>query len=413
MSILLDKYIRFLKVPEYRSHPEVSLEDIIKEAIESLRRFLSRIKGRIENVTFCVTDNTRPFPEKKILPPLLSEISNHTGDKRKITILVATGLHRHLTDEELVKKFGEQIVSNYKILQNDPDGSVFIGNEFYINRALADSDIIFGTGVFEPHQYAGFSGGDKIFVIGCGGRKTIDYTHSVKMLLSPGVRLGRAENNPFRKFIEDSARLLPPRWVLNVVMNENGQVIRALSGEPEYVFNALSRWYLQNCTIEFDRVFDAIVTELDSVKGINVYQASRAATYMALSDSPVIKKGAPILILAPLDEGFGRGSGEREFYNVLSSPFGNRELLDLISKEGVKGGGQRAIMLLMTILKHPVIFSGYKRDIDFERENLHFLPDVDVAFDMLLSRFQCKDILYIKNPFYGLFRISEGVKSGK
>ncbi|MCX7944458.1 MAG: lactate racemase domain-containing protein [Deltaproteobacteria bacterium] len=375
----------------------------------SLKGFLGSLTRKIR-ATVCVTDNTRPFPEKKILP-LILDIMEDSGVKRgNITIVVATGLHRHLTKDELISKFGRYVFKNYNIIQNDPHESVGIRKKLYVNRALCESDFIVGLGVFEPHQYAGFSGGNKIFIIGCGGRQTIDYTHSPKMILRRGVRLGNTTNNPFRNFIENSANYLPPRWILNVVLNDDGDIICFSSGEPSEVFNSLYEWYKENLVFSFKERFDAAFVVLDRHKGVNLYQASRGATYLALSRSPIIKKGSPIIISAKLEEGFGTGDGEKEFQRILLSNIRNSELLERLKREDIRGGGQRAVMLLYTLLNHPVIFTGFKRDIKFQRENIYFIPVISDAVRKVISDFGCRKIVYVKNPFLGLFCFSEGKK---
>ncbi|MCX7957801.1 MAG: lactate racemase domain-containing protein [Deltaproteobacteria bacterium] len=389
---------------------KVHIGKIIKQIRPSVSEFFNRMQ-RPGKVTVCVTDNTRPFPEKEILPHLLDSLEAEGLSKSQITILVATGLHRHLTKEELTKKFGRDITESYRIIQNDPDDVVSQGRIFGINRVLAGSDALFGTGVFEPHQYAGFSGGNKIFIIGCGGRETIDYTHSPEMILRKGVRLGNIRNNPFRKFIEKSAGMLPPRWIVNIVLNEKSEIVKYSMGEPEKVFYSLSDYYFRNLTYKFTERYDAVFVSISETKGTNLYQASRGATYMALSESPVIKRGAPVIVSASLEEGFGSGEGEREFLRILSSKLKNGELLRRLRSERISGGGQRAVMLLKTLLCHPVIFTGYKKKISFTRENLYFIESSSLAIDMVISSFRAKKILFIRNPFAGLFRFSEGSKS--
>jgi len=403
---LIEKFGRYFVLPSPRVLRKIDTELIIEKIYPSVTGFLEGIK-RPERITVCVTDNTRPFPEKKILPHILKSLKKLGIEKSRITILVATGLHRHLTTEELISKFGNAIVKNYRIIQNDPYDSVLIKKNFSVNRVLTESDAILGTGVFEPHQYAGFSGGNKIFIVGCGGRETIDYTHSPDMVMKRGVRLGNTLKNPFRKHIEDFAGYLPPRWVVNIVMNQEGDIVSFSAGAPEKVFATLSEWYLQNLTFSFNRRYDAAFVKISQSKGINLYQASRGATYLALSESPVIKCGAPIIVEAGLEEGFGGGEGEREFFRILSSPLNNRSLLWTLRSAEIRGGGQRAIMLLLALLRHHIIFTGYRKNIILQRENLYFVRDPADAIDMAISRFGCRKMLYIKNPFSGLFNFSE------
>lgn len=403
---LIKEYKNYLVIPKYPPIEKINVKSVIDNIHPSIKTFIMKNRG-IKKITICVTDNTRSFPERRILPYILKGLEFNKIEKTNITILIATGLHRHLKEEELILKFGKGIVKNYRIIQNNPFDSVRLNKRLFINRLLIESDAILGTGIFEPHQYAGFSGGNKIFIIGCGGKQTIDFTHSLSMILRKGVRIGNINNNPFRDFIEESARILPPRWVINLVLGRENEIISYSMGEPEDVFSELYEWYLKNLRFDFSFKYDGALIDIGDRKGVNLYQASRGATYIALSESPIIKKNAPIIVRARLEEGIGKGEGEREFARILCSSLKNHTLIKRLSSNGISGGGQRAAMLLFTLKEHPVIFTGYNKSCHIRRENLHFIRDTRLALDRVISEFGCKKVVYIKNPFYGLYCFSE------
>ena len=72
-------------------------------------------KGKKDVVIIC-SDHTRPVPSKHIIPFMLKEIREGNPDA-DITLLIATGFHRETTREELVHKFGEEIVDSEKIVK--------------------------------------------------------------------------------------------------------------------------------------------------------------------------------------------------------------------------------------------------------------------------------------------------------
>jgi len=69
-------------------------------------------KGK-NKIVIIASDHTRPVPSKLIIPPMLREI-RQGNPHADITILIATGCHRGTTQEELIAKFGEDIVRNEK-----------------------------------------------------------------------------------------------------------------------------------------------------------------------------------------------------------------------------------------------------------------------------------------------------------
>ena len=86
-------------------------------------------------------------------------------------------------------------------------------------------------------------------------------------------------------------------------------------------------------------------------------QASRAATYLGLSDDPPLAPGATLFLDAACAEGLGEGDGERAFAAVLAAgatPWG--ALLD--GPAPVGAGTQRAIMLAATLRRFPIVVCG-------------------------------------------------------
>ena len=82
---------------------KASEEDLVAEAlahpIGSLR--LSELAKGKKTCTIISSDHTRPVPSHVIMPQLLAELRKGSPDI-DITILIATGMHRPTTHDELV-----------------------------------------------------------------------------------------------------------------------------------------------------------------------------------------------------------------------------------------------------------------------------------------------------------------------
>ena len=94
---------------EFRA--DKSEEEIVKDALAHpihSKRLRDLAKGK-DNIVMIASDHTRPVPSKVIMPGILDEIKAGNPDA-KITVLIATGFHRPTTKEELIYKFGENIV---------------------------------------------------------------------------------------------------------------------------------------------------------------------------------------------------------------------------------------------------------------------------------------------------------------
>jgi len=114
-------------------------------------------------------------------------------DKDLITILVATGLHRPNTTEELIKMIGKEVVDNYRIVNHDARnrescdyiGKTGRGTPVIIDKIYVESDFKILTGLIEPHFMAGFSGGRKAICPGISYMDMFKHFHGPAILESP------------------------------------------------------------------------------------------------------------------------------------------------------------------------------------------------------------------------------------
>ena len=74
-------------------------------------------KGR-ESACIVISDITRPVPNKVILPPTLETLEQTGIPREKITILIATGIHRPNNAEELEIMVGRDLMERYRIVNH-------------------------------------------------------------------------------------------------------------------------------------------------------------------------------------------------------------------------------------------------------------------------------------------------------
>ena len=152
---------------DYKSvkSPSLLVEEALMNPIGSER--LSKLAEGKRKVVLICSDHTRPVPSKVIVPPMLREIRKGNPDA-EVTIVISTGCHRPTTREELIAKFGEEIVEKENIVIHKADESpvTFLGvlpsgGELLINTIVAEADLVCAEGFIEPHFFAGFSGSRK------------------------------------------------------------------------------------------------------------------------------------------------------------------------------------------------------------------------------------------------------------
>jgi len=313
-----------------------------------------------DDVAVVVTDVTRAVPEETLLDVLLGELGAAGVDREQVTVVVGLGLHRPMTDDELGAMLGDYADL---AVNHDPAETVTVGAvdgcPIELNRRVAGADAVLSTGMVEPHQYAGFSGGAKTVAIGAGGEALIRYTHGPEMLARDGVRLGRVADNPFRAAVDRAGDAVGLEFCLNVTHGPAG-ILGAAAGDPRAVVRDLAATARESLAIEVGDEYDAVVAGVGAPKDANLYQASRAATYVALGAHDPLCEGGRIVAPARLPEGAGRGTGERRFYDRLSTAVSAEALYESM-REGYEPGAQRAFVVARTLRDHAVYVTDSER----------------------------------------------------
>lgn len=316
-------------------------------------------------VCIVVTDATRACPDHLLVPPMLASLAAAGVADENITLLVAVGVHRASTNGERREKLGDAIVDRFRVVDHDATDAANLvqvangpeGVPFLINRLAVESDLLIATGRVEPHQYAGFSGGGKTVAIGCAGEAIIASTHGPAMLDREGVRLAELTRNPFQQEVRRVARAAGLRFVANVVMDDDDRLVAVAMGSPDDVQDHLAEIARTIFVAEIPHQFDIAVAGVGAPKDANLYQASRAASYLQFAPTPVVRRGGVIIIPARCPEGAGEGAGERRFRETMigETP---REIVRRARAEGIRPGEQRAFVMARVLEDAEVIFVG-------------------------------------------------------
>jgi nickel-dependent lactate racemase len=277
-------------------------------------------------------------------------------------------MHRSSTEEEKISKLGKAVVDRYRVIDNEPQnpdalidlGTTESGIPLSVNRTAYEADLLIATGIVEPHQYAGYSGGRKTLGIGAAGESMIAYTHGPQMVDHPGTRLGRIEGNPFHEAVTLTARRAGLRFILNVVKDDHSRPVAIMAGEPEATFESLVASARQLYEIPIPRQYDVAVAGVGFPKDDNIYQASRAASYLFFAPIPVVKEGGFIIIPAPTPEGAGHGTGEQRFFEKMREATDIPSFLTEMRRNGYPPGAQRAYVMAKVLEKAHVIIAGSK-----------------------------------------------------
>jgi nickel-dependent lactate racemase len=305
---------------------------------------LSALVDPGDDVTVVVTDVTRATPDEVLVAAMLERLPDCN-----VSILVGLGLHRPMTESELRTALGDYAGL---AVNHDPDEAVEVGTirgvgsdrvPVRVHPLVAEADHVLSTGMVEPHQYAGFSGGAKTVVVGAGDGSLIGYTHGPDVLSHPDVRLGRVEGNPFRETVDRAGDAVGHAFCLNVTKGPDG-FLGASAGRPRAVVTDLAETAREALSVPLDDTFDAVVGGVGAPKDATLYQATRGATYLVLGEHNPVRPGGRVVTPARLTEGAGEGTGERRFYDRLRTATSAESLYEAM-RAGYDPGAQRAFVV--------------------------------------------------------------------
>jgi len=363
-----------LKKQEVLLNPENRLKNLLKNPINSLSLRDLIIQKKASKILIIVNDITRPTPYEIILPPLLDELHQIGIKKENIIFIIATGIHRSNSPEEIKEMFGENIFSAYNFINHNCDdphlkdlGEMKSGNKLWIGPVVSDTDFVITTGVIVPHYFAGFSGGRKSILPGICGRKTIEANHA--QMVHHDARAGNLKGNPVHEEMQEAAEKVGVDFNINVVTDENHQIIEIVAGE------LLTSWrqgvevckkiYL--CPIE--KKAEVVIASAGGYpKDINVYQAQKALenAYQA------VKPGGTIILLAKCTEGYGEATFEK-WIEEASSP---DDIIKRLKNKFVLGGHKAYSIAKLTREVEVILISSLPQD---KIRKLFFIPMKNIS----------------------------------
>ena len=205
-------------------------------------------------------------------------------------------------------------------------GTLPSGGECLINRLAVEADLLVAEGFIEPHFFAGFSGGRKSVLPGIAGRETVLANHCSEFIAHPASRTGILEDNPIHADMLWAAKKAKLRYIVNVVLNGEKQVIYAVAGDLEKAHKKGTDFLISLCSAETIPADIVISTNGGYPLDQNVYQAVKGMT----AAEAAVKEGGVIIMLALSNDGIG---GDH-FYHQLADERDINKTMNLFLTRG-------------------------------------------------------------------------------
>ena len=314
--------------------PAEAVRDALADPVSSSR--LRDLAAGAKSVAIGIEDATRPVPNALLVDAVMSELQAGGVSPQEVKVIVATGLHRPMTDEELAgalgRWFGEVQHENHDA--NDPRGlarlgTTSLGTEISVNRSFMEADLRITTGDVEYHQFCGYGGGVKCIYPGLADAAAIRTNHSRMDL--PGTGPGRIDGNPVREEINEVGRMAKVAFNVSVAMDAEHRIVAVRAGDPDLSFRQACRFVDEMYAIEVpQRASLVIASPGGHPKDIELYQSQKAIE----EATQVVEPGGNVLITACCEE----GSGSQLFEEWMDAAYSADDIIRRIQDEFVMGG---------------------------------------------------------------------------
>jgi nickel-dependent lactate racemase len=311
----------YAELPEARIVRTLSYKDAapLPEPEAALRAMLERpigtpplaeiARGR-KDACIVICDITRPVPNELILRPMLEILEQAGIPREKITILVATGLHRPNEGAELVEMVGQNIADHYRIVNHhgqELSEHTYLGESprgvpIWIDRHYVNADLKITTGLIEPHLMAGFSGGRKLICPGIAALETVKVWHGPDFLEHPKADCGILDGNPVHEENTWIGRKTGCDFIVNVVIDSQRRPLAWVAGDMVAAFEEGVKFVRGVVRDTVAEPVDIVVTSCAGYPlDTTFYQAVKGMT----GALPIVKEGGTIILCASLSEGIG------------------------------------------------------------------------------------------------------------
>ncbi|MXI87493.1 nickel-dependent lactate racemase [Sphaerochaeta halotolerans] len=328
---------QLLGILEPNAIPSQGEREVLHEATAGIASFLKGAK----KVLVIINDATRPTPTQAMLSALLPQFEKAGLSDAQVTILVATGAHRGVKDEELEQLLGTytQRLKNRLVSHDAKDASSLVnvgttrnGTPILLNKLLFSCDRIVVTGSVEPHYFAGFTGGRKAFLPGIAGFSTIEANH--KLAIQDEAHSLALQGNPVHEDMMDAlTHIKAPIVSLMTVLDKDQKVVAATSGDIVQSFLEAVEIARSVFCVPVKEQADVVISIAKFPMDINLYQSQKAIDNGSLA----VKDGGTLILVASCREGIG----DAAFAKLLGSCKSPDEALGKI-EAGYKLGYHKA-----------------------------------------------------------------------
>ncbi|MEM9356256.1 MAG: nickel-dependent lactate racemase [Pseudomonadota bacterium] len=291
--------------------PGAVIDAALDQPIEA--EALEEAAKRGKSACILICDITRPVPNGLFLRKLVDRLMAGGIAQDKITILVATGLHRPNVGDELAELVGDPwVLDNIRILNHDArDDAAHVDfgvtetrqTPVLLDRSFVEADVKIATGLVEPHFMAGWSGGRKVIAPGVAHHTTIRTFHSARFMEDPAAASCNLVDNPLHEEQLEIVRMIGGEiYALNTVIDEERNLVFVSFGEIIASHAAAVEFVKTATAIPVGRRFKTVVT---SAAGYPLDKTYYQTVKGMVTPVDILEPGGDLIIVSDCSEGLG------------------------------------------------------------------------------------------------------------
>ena len=271
----------------------------------------SLAKGR-RSACILICDITRPVPNGIFLRPMIETIANAGVPLDRITVLVATGLHRPNLGAELAEVVGDPwVLENVRVenhyARNDDDHADLgrtetRGTPIRIDKRFVTADLRIATGLVEPHFMAGWSGGRKVIAPGVAHAETITTFHNAAFMAHPRAANCVLDGNPLHEEQLAIIEMLGGALALNTVIDDRRRLAFVNFGEVVASHLRAVDFAREYTQVAVPRRFRTVVT---SAAGYPLDKTYYQTVKGMVGPLDILAPGGELIVASACSEGLG------------------------------------------------------------------------------------------------------------
>jgi nickel-dependent lactate racemase len=290
--------------------PHAAVRDALARPIGAVP-YAELVRGR-KSACILICDITRPVPNRLFLRPLIEGLLAAGVARERITVLVATGLHRPNEGDELREVVGDPWVFEQVVVENHfardaaahADLGVTAGRRtpVKLDRRFVEADLRIATGLVEPHFMAGYSGGRKVIAPGIAHEDTIRTFHSARFMEDPAAIQCNLDGNPLHEEQLAIVRMLGEVYAINTVIDEDRDLVHVNFGEVIASHLEAVAFVADSVRLPVGRRFSTVVT---SAAGYPLDKTYYQTVKGMVTPLDILAPGGTLIVASACSEGFG------------------------------------------------------------------------------------------------------------